>query len=253
MPVSRVPVHRRRRPSAEPLLYRPRVPALGRRPAPATADVEVPAGAAGVIYAQGSVIDGFSLFIHDGRLWFAHRALGEESYGETNHALPEGRVTLGLRFERVASRRSATFLIDNSEAGSVAVPFSRNAARSGVDIGRDVFSAVTGRYEAPFGFTGTIHEVELRVTPYKRSGRKPHVLRATVTAGPARSAEGRSFLQAGTGMGMAPDRRDVDEDSRTGDRGDPGRSDQRVWAATRVRLATVASIESWKSVLARPK
>lgn len=77
MPVSRVPVHRRRRPSAEPLLYRPRVPALGRRPA--TADVEVPAGAAGVIYAQGSVIDGFSLFIHDGRLWFAHRALGEES------------------------------------------------------------------------------------------------------------------------------------------------------------------------------
>ena len=103
----------------------------------------------------------------------------------------------------------------------------------------------------PIVFGGQVEDVEVLVP--RGPARNPMLWRAIVTAGPARSVQERSFLQAGTGMGVAPHRRDVDEDSGTGGRGDPDRTAQRVWAATRVRLATVASMESWKSVLARPK
>jgi len=141
-------------------------PQVGRGDWVLTADIEVPdSSVEGVIFSQGSVIDGFSLFIQDGRLCFAHKALGKESFGHTE-AIPQGRIKVGLRFERTSGRTShAIFIIDGEEAGTVEIPFSRNAGRGGVDIGRDVLSPITERYTAPFEFGGVIHSVDLEVTP----------------------------------------------------------------------------------------
>ena len=142
-------------------------PQIGRGDWVLTADLEVPdASTEGVIYTQGSVIDGFALYIQDGQLCLAHKALGEEVFGQASEAVPQGRVTLGLKFERTeGGPRRGTFLIDGREAGTVDVPISRNASRGGVDIGRDVISPISDRYEAPFEFTGVIHTVDLEVTP----------------------------------------------------------------------------------------
>ncbi len=75
-------------------------------------------------------------------------------------------MTLGLRFDRTpGGSRRATFLVEGEEAGTVDVPLSRNSGRGGVDIGRDILSPITESYPAPFEFTGTIHSVDLKVTP----------------------------------------------------------------------------------------
>ena len=142
-------------------------PQIGRGDWELTADVEVPdASTEGVIYSQGSVIDGFAVFIQGGRLCFAHKALGDEVFGHATEAVPQGRVKLGLKFERTPDGpRRGTFMIEGREAGTVDVPISRNASRGGVDIGRDVLSPITDRYEAPFEYTGVIHSVDLEVTP----------------------------------------------------------------------------------------
>jgi arylsulfatase len=145
----------------------PMAPQVGRGNWVLTADIEVPDSATeGVIYSQGSVIDGFSLFIQDGRLCFVHKALGDETFGHTTEAVPNGRVQLALKFERTSDGpRRATFMVAGEEAGSIDIPTSRNAGRGGVDIGRDVISPITDRYEAPFEYTAVIHSVDVEVTP----------------------------------------------------------------------------------------
>ncbi len=144
----------------------PLAPQVGRGDWVLTADIEVPdSSIEGVIFSQGSVIDGFSLYVQGGRLCFAHKALGKESFGHTE-AIPHGRVKVGLRFERTSGGTSnATFIVDGEEAGTVEIPFTRNAGRGGVDIGRDVLSPITDRYPAPFEFGGVIHSVDLKVAP----------------------------------------------------------------------------------------
>ena len=145
----------------------PLAPQVGRGDWVLTADLEVAdSGSEGVIYSQGSVIDGFSLFVQDGCLCFAHKALGNETFGQTAESIPSGRVTLGLRFERTSEGSwRATFLVAGKVAGTVDLPISRNFGRGGVDVGRDVLSPITDRYEPPFEYTGVIHSVSLQITP----------------------------------------------------------------------------------------
>ena len=56
-------------------------------------------------------------------------------------------------------------MIDDQDAGTFEIPVSRNPGRGGVDIGRDVLSPITDRYDPPFEFTGIIHSVDVTVEP----------------------------------------------------------------------------------------
>ena len=60
----------------------PLAPQAGRGDWVLTADIEVPdSSVEGVIFSQGSVIDGFALFVQGGRLCFAHKAVGRSPSG----------------------------------------------------------------------------------------------------------------------------------------------------------------------------
>jgi len=144
------------------------VPQVGRGDWVLTADIDVPdPNTEGVLYAQGSIIDGFSLFIQDRKLYFAHNGAGEAMICQSTKAVPTGRTIVGIRFERAARGRAGTanLVIDGQDVGALAVPISKNPMREGVDIGRDVLSPVTDKYKPPFDFTGTIHSVEVKVIP----------------------------------------------------------------------------------------
>ena len=151
-----------------PLAHVPRAqsPTLGRDNWSLVADIGIRNPATqGVIYAQGSFLDGFSLFIQDAALCLVFTVLGEAITGRSATALATGRTTVGLRFERGDDDRG-TFILqaDGREVGSIDVPdVTRMAKMRGVDVGHDPHAPVTDAYRAPFAFTGIINSVDLRL------------------------------------------------------------------------------------------
>jgi len=123
----------------------------------------------GVVYSQGNVIDGFSLYVQDERLCFAHNAVGKSTIGSASLPQTEGRMTIGVTFAYNPTGRGgiATLVCDGDSIGAVTVPMNRNAQKNGVDIGKDVLSPITNLYQAPFAFTGLIYSVEVDITQRK--------------------------------------------------------------------------------------
>ncbi|MEU6984733.1 hypothetical protein ABZ946_15125 [Streptomyces sp. NPDC046324] len=139
-----------------------------------TADVEIPPGGAqGVLLCQGTNAGGWSLYVKDGRLHYAHnyvqRTLHHVASGET---LPEGRHALRFEFEPTGAPDiahgkgapgRAQLYIDGRLVGQgdmpVTTPITFNPG--GMACGANPGSAVTPDYQAPFRFTGTLHSVTL--------------------------------------------------------------------------------------------
>ena len=122
--VQRVPDRRQRRgaadgraPAGRRAAHQVRLPArhpdaavLGRpagvnRPHAITADAEIPAtGAEGVLLCQGSNAGGWSLYVKDGRLCYAHNYVGRATYQVcAPDVLPAGRHQLRFEFEPTGS------------------------------------------------------------------------------------------------------------------------------------------------------
>ncbi len=123
----------------------------------------------GVIYSQGSVIDGFSLYIKDKQICFAHSALGKGMSVSSPFKLEPGPMQVSVRFEYAERGRggTATIMVDGEPLESLTVPINRNAQKNGADIGKDILSPVTDKYSAPFAFTDVIHSVEVVIDPRK--------------------------------------------------------------------------------------
>jgi hypothetical protein len=131
-----------------------------------TADVEIPEGGAhGVLLAHGSWFAGYSLYVKDARLVYAHNYIGLTEYriasGET---LPPGRLTLSFRFTRTGEHRGRGELFVNGRevgAGDIphTVPHVIETSGEGLCCGYDSGLPVTPDYEAPFRFTGRIDQV----------------------------------------------------------------------------------------------
>ena len=151
-----------------PIAHVPRAqsPALGPHNWSLMADVEILDGETeGVIYAQGSFLDGFSLFVQDATLGFAYTMLGDAAVGRSTTTLPNGRITVGVLFERGNDGTGVVNLVaQGRNVGSMGIPdATRMSTMRGVDVGRDRHAPITGLYEAPFEFTGIIHSVDVRV------------------------------------------------------------------------------------------
>ena len=59
-----------------------------------------------------------------------------------------------------------TLFVDGLTAGRIDIPdLGGIAVRGGADVAGDHLSPVTSSYEAPFEFTGTIHVVDVKITP----------------------------------------------------------------------------------------
>ena len=169
-------------------------PDLRGRDALIEADVLLPTnGAEGVLIAHGDATSGYSLYLQDGLLVFDLNVGGVHRLLRSDRAVPSGPHRLAVQMVvgpwvpytcpiagpiQVPQQRTATLLIDDEPAGSLASPhgFNNFISWSGLDIGLDRGSPVS-HYDAPFAFTGTLRKV-------------------TVTLGPLPGSDGEALAQA---------------------------------------------------------
>jgi arylsulfatase len=130
------------------------------------AEVDIPAGGAeGVLLAHGSWFSGYSFYVKDGRLRYAHNYIGLEEYRiDSTEKVSPGKHVLTFRFTRTGEHRGhGALLIDGREVGAGeiprTVPHVIETNGEGLCCGYDSGLPVTPDYEAPFRFTGTIDRV----------------------------------------------------------------------------------------------
>jgi arylsulfatase len=123
-------------------------------------------GAEGVLFKQGGAHGGHVLFIQDGRLHYAYNFLGErEQLISSPDAVPLGRHLFGVRYTRGGTVPNshtplgeAVLYIDAAAVATlpemITQPGTFGLAGATISVGRNTGSAVSGRYKAPFSFTG---------------------------------------------------------------------------------------------------
>jgi arylsulfatase len=147
-------------------------PRVLNRPHSLTADAEIPEGGAeGVLLCQGSAVGGWSFYVKDNRLRYAHNYVGRATYQvSAPDPLPAGRHQLRFEFEptgkpdiaqgKGAPGRAQLYLDGQLVAQNefpVTTPMVFNPG--GLTCGANPGSPVTTDYQAPFRFTGTLHTV----------------------------------------------------------------------------------------------
>ena len=129
----------------------------------------------GVLFAHGSMAGGLSLYVQDNRLCLDFNSREDVTVGRSDAELPEGAVTLTASLTSAPDKSGTVTLGANGETiGQVEIPdVTGIAVRGGADVGADHYSPVTASYEAPFEFQGTIHVLDVRVTPRGSLPRAP--------------------------------------------------------------------------------
>jgi arylsulfatase len=147
-------------------------PRVLNRPHSITAEAEIPAGGAeGVLMCQGSNSGGWSFYLMDGRLHYAHNYVGRAIYRVSAPAgLSAGHHQLRFEFEPTGepdiahgagAPGLAQLYIDGKLAGQNEFPVTTPAVFNpgGLACGANPGSAVVPDYRPPFRFTGTLHTV----------------------------------------------------------------------------------------------
>ncbi|MFC9931463.1 arylsulfatase [Streptomyces sp. NPDC127190] len=147
-------------------------PRVLNRPFAITADAEIPAaGAEGVFLCQGTNVGGFTFYLKDRKLHYAHNYLRRAMYGVTStEEVPEGRHELRFEFEPTGKPDipagkgvpgRAQLYIDRRLVGETEIPVTTPIMFNpgGMTCGANPGSPVTSDYKPPFRFTGTLHTV----------------------------------------------------------------------------------------------
>ena len=124
-------------------------------------------GAEGVLVAMGGRVGGYSLFVRNGRLHYWYNRLGiDQTCVVSTREVPRGKSEIGIDFSYDGGgqgKGGLVRLVINGECvGETRLERTvpRIFARETFDIGMDLNSPV-GDYEAPFPFTGTLHQVDI--------------------------------------------------------------------------------------------
>ena len=93
--------------------------------------------------------------------------------------VPPGDATLSVHLERDGRTTGwVEVSIDGEACGRAAIPFyMRMVSSVGSSVGEDHGSAVSARYQAPFAYTGTLHEVVIQLP--QRSSRSQQAAAAS--------------------------------------------------------------------------
>lgn len=139
--------------------------AIGGRSFDLTARVTRSLGDDGVIFSTGTENSGISVFVQAHRFVVDYNAFDHHAIVESTVVVPAGLSTLVARFRRGNGRAGTIDLeVNGVEAGRVDLPlYMRMISSVGVSVGYDHGSAVSTRYQAPFPFSGTLHEVEIQL------------------------------------------------------------------------------------------
>ncbi len=147
------------------------------RPHSITAEVDYRDGQEGVLLSQGSGAGGYSLFVQYGRLHYVHNYVAvQEFHIESSEHVPQGRVQLRFEFEPTGAPdiahgkgtpgRGQLYFNGRLVAQAdlpVTVPLGLGLS-GGLTCGRSGAWPVSSMYQAPFAFTGTLHQVTLDVS-----------------------------------------------------------------------------------------
>ncbi len=132
--------------------------------------------AEGVLFSQGGVAGGHSLFIQDGRLHYVYNWLGERVQNvSSDRNITAGRHVFTAEFKKTSDDSQTlsaigtlTLYIDDDQVGQGTIwtqPGFFGLAGTGVSVGRDSGSTVTAEYASPFRFGGgTIERVVVDVS-----------------------------------------------------------------------------------------
>jgi arylsulfatase A-like enzyme len=139
--------------------------AIGGRSFDLTATITRKVGDEGVLFATGTQNSGISIFVQNDRLVVDYNAFDDHTILESDIEVPVGRSTLVAQFRRGAgSVGTMAISVDGAPAGSADLPlFMRMMSSVGPSIAYDHGSPVSNRYEAPFAFTGTLHDVVIQL------------------------------------------------------------------------------------------
>ena len=149
-------------------------PRVLNRPHSITADVDIPPeGAEGVLLSQGAGTGGWSLYLKDGHLHYAHNYVGRALYHvHSGDPVPPGRHQLRFEFEPTGepdiphgkgAAGRAQLYVDGQVTGQIEMAVTTPTVFNpgGLTCGSNPGSPVTPDYSAPFGFTGTLHAVTI--------------------------------------------------------------------------------------------
>jgi arylsulfatase len=152
-------------------------PRVLNRPHSITADVEIESGGAeGVLLCQGSNSAGFTFYLKDGRLHYAHNYVGRAVYTVSSpDPVPEGRHQLRFEFEPtdkpdIAQGKGAPgraqLYVDGELVAETDLPVTTPVMfmPGGMSCGSNAGSPVAPDYRSPFRFTGTLHSVTVDVS-----------------------------------------------------------------------------------------
>jgi arylsulfatase A-like enzyme len=126
----------------------------------------------GVIATQGGLFGGYALYMEKGKPVFCYNHAGQKEYfTQSNVPIKAGRHKLVMDFKYdgggVGKGGNVTLTLDGKEIAKgrvdATVPI-RFSTEETFDVGEDVSTPVTLRYDVPFRFTGTINKV---VVEYK--------------------------------------------------------------------------------------
>ncbi len=139
--------------------------AVGGRSFDLTARVTRSAGDEGVLFATGTENSGISVFVQDDKLVVDYNAFDDHTIVESDVPVPEGDSVLTARFRRRDGMAgSIEVAIDGNVVGrGDTALFMRMISSVGPSIAYDHGSPVSTRYDAPFAFSGTLHEVEIQL------------------------------------------------------------------------------------------
>ncbi len=139
--------------------------AIGGRSFDLTAQITRSNGDDGVLYATGTQNAGMSVFVQHDRVVVDYNAFDDHVILESDIDVPEGDSTVVVQVRRGDDRAGRMAIeIDGVAAGAVDLPlFMRMMSSVGPSVGYDHGSPVSNRYEAPFPFAGTLHEVVIQL------------------------------------------------------------------------------------------
>lgn len=147
-------------------------PRVYNRPHSITADVEIPPGGAeGVLLCQGANTGGFTLYLRDQRLHYAHNYLSRSVHRvSAPEPLTEGRHQLRFEFEPTGgpdfaqgkgAPGRAQLYVDGELVAQADVPVTVPVIFNpgGMACGANPGSPIVAEYKAPFRFTGVLRSV----------------------------------------------------------------------------------------------
>ena len=112
--------------------------------------------------AEGGRFGGWALYIKDNRLTYAYSFIGEKVYKVSSSELPTGEVKAKVVYEAKLPGGVARLYVNGQEVGQVAIEKRTLISGPGVlSLGKSALTPVTGDYETPFVFSGTIREIKI--------------------------------------------------------------------------------------------